>query len=71
MFQASGRMAEMEIQHRHNDGAWSPLQPAHHDPAAHDPERDWANGAVYVCTSCGEEVRVMQRHEASSEGDTT
>jgi hypothetical protein len=71
MFQASGRMAEMQIQHRHNDGAWSPLQPAHHDPAAHDPERDWAHGAVYVCESCGEEVRVIQRPEASSEGDTT
>jgi hypothetical protein len=71
MFQVQGRMAEMQIQHRHNDGAWSPLQPAHHDPAAHDPERDWVNGAVSVCTSCGEEVRIMQPPVASSEGDTT
>ena len=59
MFQASGRMAEMQIQHRHNDGAWSPLAPAHQAPTAHDPERDWVNGAVYVCESCGEEVRVI------------
>ena len=71
MFQASGRMAEMQIQHRHNDGAWSPLAPAHPDPTAHDPERDWVNGAVYVCESCGEEVRVIERQEASPAGDTT
>jgi hypothetical protein len=70
MFQTSGRLAELEIQHRHNDGMWSPLQPAHHDPAAHDPERDWGKGAVYVCASCGEEVRVMQTPVAS-ERDTT
>ena len=70
MFQASGRMAELQIQHRHNDGAWSPLQPAPHDPAARDPEREWVNGAVYVCVSCGEEVRVMPPTEAPPEGST-
>ena len=30
----------------------------HHDPAAHDPEREWQRGHVYVCRSCGERVRV-------------
>ena len=71
MFQVSGRLAELQIQHRHNDGVWSPLRPAHQDPADHDPERDWANGKVFVCEACGEEVRVMQPPAAPSEGDTT
>jgi len=70
MFQTSGRLAELQIQHRHKDGEWSALRPAHHDPAAHDPERDWVHGAVYVCAACGEEVRIMQPPVASSDGDT-
>jgi len=55
------RMAAMTVrlQHRHNDGSWSDLQrrPAH-DPAGNDPERGWADGHIYVCTTCDEEVRV-------------
>ncbi len=56
------RTAELELrmQHRHSDGAWGTLQPRpmHHDAADHDPERDWENGRLYVCTTCDEEVRV-------------
>jgi hypothetical protein len=53
------RMAAMMVQHRHNDGTWSDLErrPAH-DPAENDPERGWAVGHIYVCTSCEEEVRI-------------
>jgi len=62
------RLAELDLQmqHRHNDGSWNPLErrPDHHDPADHDPERGWANGQVYVCTTCDEEVRI-----APNEGD--
>ena len=40
--------------------AWGSLEPTsgHHDPAAHDPEREWATGTIYVCRACGEEVLV-------------
>ena len=62
------RLAELDLrmQHRHNDGTWSTLErrPDHHDAADHDPERDWARGQVYVCTTCDEEVRI-----ALNEGD--
>ena len=57
-----GRTAELalRISHRHSDGSWGELDPrSHHDPADHDPERDWASGrTIYVCKSCGEEVLV-------------
>jgi hypothetical protein len=56
------RLAELDLhmEHRHGDGSWAALErrPDHHDPSDHDPERDWARGAVYVCTTCDEEVRV-------------
>ena len=62
------RLAELDLQmqHRHHDGSWSTLErrPAHHDAADHDPERAWAHGQVYVCTTCDEEVRI-----APKEGD--
>jgi hypothetical protein len=53
----------LRLDHRHNDGSWSSLEPrsVHHDPSAHDPEGDWADGEIYVCTTCDEQVRV--RHD--------
>ena len=48
------------LEHRHSDGAWSPLeQRSHHDPADADPERGWANTTIYVCRACDEQVRVV------------
>ncbi len=60
MFQLSGLETVLRLEHRHNDGSWSPLEPrpSHLDPAELDPERDWANGRVYGCASCNEEIRV-------------
>jgi hypothetical protein len=56
------RMAEtlFRIEHRHNDGSWGALEPrpVHHDPSAHDPEASWADGQIYACTTCDEQVRV-------------
>ena len=55
------RIADLNIrfQHRHNDGTsrhvrarTGPSQPAH------DPERDWASGTIYKCTTCDEEIIV-------------
>ena len=45
----------------HNDGTWGSLErrQEHHDPSAHDPEAGWAEGDLYVCTTCDEQVRVQ------------
>lgn len=71
MFQVSGRLAELQLQHRHSDGTWSEFEAAAHDPASIDPERHWAHGEIFVCKACGEEVRVSHGTEPeSSTGDT-
>ena len=62
MFYGQPSAALFRVEHQHNDGTWSRLQPAEHDPhdaAESDPERDWDRGHVYVCTSCQERVRVL------------
>ena len=50
----------LRLRHRHEDGGWGEFEPrpAHHDPASHDPERDWAQGVIYRCTTCDEEISV-------------
>ncbi|MEO8570813.1 MAG: hypothetical protein ABI553_03850 [Chloroflexota bacterium] len=50
----------LKLRHLHDDGSWASFEPArsHHDPSDHDPEREWANGTIYKCTSCDEEVLV-------------
>lgn len=60
MDQARLGEALYRLEHRHNDGSWETLEPrpSHHDPAAHDPEAGWADGEVYACPSCDEQVRV-------------
>lgn len=59
------RLAELrfEMQHRHSDGSWSPLEPrpSHHSPAEEDPERAWSHSTVYACPTCDEQVRVKPR----------
>jgi hypothetical protein len=63
MFQLNATARLLHLEHRHNDGSWSPLEPRRspHDPAELDPERAWASGQIYLCKSCNEEVRVMTR----------
>lgn len=60
--------ALFRVEHQHSDGSWGAMEPEeaaeHHDPAAHDPEREWQRGHVYICRSCGERVRV-----SAGEGD--
>jgi hypothetical protein len=57
-----GRIAELtlRVHHRHEDGSWGSFEPgpSHHDPDAHDEEREWANGTLYRCTTCDEEIVV-------------
>ncbi len=51
---------QLRMQHRHDDGTWATLEPrpSHHSPAEHDPEREWADGVIYACTTCDELVRI-------------
>jgi hypothetical protein len=51
------------FQHRHDDGSLGSFEPveadhSHHSPSDHDPERDWANGELFRCKTCDEEIIV-------------
>jgi hypothetical protein len=56
------------LRHRHDDGSMSDFEPvvSHHSPADHDPEREWADGTVYRCTTCDEEVLVSPAEEPAN-----
>ena len=55
---------DLRLQHRHADGSWGELAPVEpHDAAELDPEREWANGRIYACTTCDEMVRVKPAEE--------
>ena len=49
------RVAELNLsfQHRHDDGSFGTFEPERspHSSADHDPERDWASGTIYKCTT--------------------
>jgi hypothetical protein len=53
------------IDHRHKDGSWGEMveDASHHGPAEHDPERGWARGRIFRCTSCDESVTVVPGEE--------
>ena len=57
---------QYRIEHEHADGSWGQLveQPAHHDPAAHDPERAWSLRRIFRCTKCGDTV-IISRDEGA------
>ena len=47
-----------QIQH-HDDGTWGSFEPTpEHRDRLTTAERDWANGTIYKCTSCDEEILV-------------
>jgi hypothetical protein len=49
------------LQHSHGGDDWHDMNevtPAH-DAAESDPERGWASGRVFRCSTCEDEVRVM------------
>jgi hypothetical protein len=56
---------EFRIEHRHSDGSWSPLEPIHHDSAAHDGERSWLKRTIFRCTTCDEQISVTVDSEES------
>ena len=51
---------QFRVEHHHSDGSWSPLEPIHHDAAAHDSERSWLRRTIFRCTDCGDEVAVTE-----------
>jgi hypothetical protein len=51
---------EFRFEHRHSDGTWSPLEPAHHNSAAHDGERSWLKRTILRCASCGTTITVTE-----------
>ncbi len=56
---ANLRMAqEFRLEHRHGIDAWSPMEPIHHDSAAHDGERSWLHGLLFRCRTCDETVTI-------------
>ncbi|MFL5684429.1 MAG: hypothetical protein ACJ77D_00065 [Chloroflexota bacterium] len=62
MFYGNPAAALFQVEHQHNDGTWSTLEPAGidaRDAAGSDPEREWDRGHVYICTACQERVRVI------------
>ncbi len=55
----------LRLEHQHNDGSWGSYEPrVHHDPADHDPERDWAKPITYVCSTCLDEIVVRTEQTA-------
>jgi hypothetical protein len=51
---------EFRIEHRHADGSWSPLEPIHHDSAAHDGERSWLRRTIFRCAGCSAAITVTE-----------
>ena len=58
----------LHLRHRHGDGTWSDLEPRPDDPAAHDPEREWGSGTLYVCRNCDDQVFVQPESDPSDAG---
>ncbi len=59
MFQ-SAQFELSRLEHHHGGDEWHDMhevtQP--HDPADSDPERSWANGRIFKCNVCEDEIRV-------------
>ena len=51
---------DLQLEHRHSDGSWSPMErPAHGEPE-HDSERSWLNRRIFRCPTCDEQVAVTE-----------
>ena len=61
MDQARIGEAQYRLAHRHDDGSWGEMveMPLQHDPAVHDPERRWASGRRFACSSCDETLVIV------------
>jgi len=48
----------LTFEHRHDDGTLGTFEPEPDPHSPHDPERGWASGTIYKCTTCDEEIIV-------------
>ena len=53
------RLAQLVLEHRHDDGSWARLKEREHTATDHDPERGWRLGRLFRCDGCQEEVRIL------------
>jgi hypothetical protein len=61
---------QYRIEHRHKDGAWGVMEEVrqHHGAADHDPERKWGLKRIFRCTSCDEQITVIDDDRAPNSG---
>jgi hypothetical protein len=57
------QQAQFELarfQHNHGGGQWHDMNEVTpgHDAAEADPERQWARGRIFRCSTCEDEIRV-------------
>ena len=66
MFQSGAFELNNRLKHGHGNNEWHDMvevTPAH-DAAEGDPERSWAGGRVFRCSTCEAEIRIAGEDEA-------
>jgi hypothetical protein len=61
------------LQHHHGGNEWHDMEEVSvsHDSAGSDPERSWARGRIFRCTSCEDEVLLIPHDATPVEGAIT
>ena len=59
---------DLQLEHRHSDGSWSPLEPAPHGEPEHDSERLWLSRRIFRCPTCDEQVAVTEGADEGGPG---
>jgi hypothetical protein len=69
----SAQIELARLEHHHGGGDWHEMVEVSpgHDSASGDPERNWAHGRIFRCTSCEDEVQVIAADPSPVEGAIT
>jgi hypothetical protein len=61
------------LEHHHGGDSWHDMYEVSeaHDSAESDPERQWARGRIFRCSTCEDEIRVSGTDPAPIEGART
>ena len=72
MFQAA-QFELARLEHNHGNNDWHEMNEVSgdHDAAGSDPERQWARGRIYRCSTCEDEIRVVMPDPSPIEGSIT